>query len=669
VPDQATKLFLGFADSFNFGLVGCNCETGVGCTPWGYNNSLPGYYGDNSGSLNVTLQFDGVCVPNCDGVISECEEDCDADGMEDQCEEDCNCNGTHDPCESSCNNTGIPDDCWSDCNNYPDGCERTVYVKQGATGNGDGSSWANAYPELRTALAAATDGDNLWVAQGTYKPTDDNSQGVSFELKKNVWLYGGFQGVDGETITSRKPAVYKTILSGAILRDRSLHVVTATDIQPSCGYESADIGSTAILDGFTIRWGLAQGSLENGQGAGLLLRNASVRIQNCWFELNQASQGSAIACTSGSMPTIVNCTFSGNTASSSSMVGGTIYSDEASSPNIVNCTFSRNLGGGVLADAYATVANCILWDNMPAEVTGALIQMSHSDVKDRSADAEKHIINAVPRFIRLPYGGVPSGTADGGRDGIDDDYGNLRLRKGSPCIDAGNMAALPVFALACVLDPDMRPRVLDGLGLAPQIATVDMGAYETPSYDASAATTDWNGDGIMDLEEIGTVHCGWQNQTKCTDCNNSGWPDEVETDGDSLLDFNRDCSVDAIDFAYIQRCMTLGDMVQVAQACREEDLSGDYFVDGPTSQVDVNLFVQGATGPSLPANPSLGDINLNVLLDASRMEPDDIDADGITDDSDQDGIKWENPCTGGSTTGCDDNCKYTPNLESPDICV
>ena len=71
-----------------------------------------------------------------------------------------------------------------------------LYVDVDATGANDGTSWANAFTGLQAALSAANpvgpDTVEIWVAEGTYKPTDDITRTLSFQLKNNVSLYGGF---------------------------------------------------------------------------------------------------------------------------------------------------------------------------------------------------------------------------------------------------------------------------------------------------------------------------------------------------------------------------------------------------------------------------------------------------------------------------------------------
>ncbi|NIW46317.1 MAG: hypothetical protein GWN30_16630, partial [Gammaproteobacteria bacterium] len=50
------------------------------------------------------------------------------------------------------------------------GQELMFYVDDDATGANDGSSWADAFNYLQDALAAAQYGDQIFVAQGIYKP-------------------------------------------------------------------------------------------------------------------------------------------------------------------------------------------------------------------------------------------------------------------------------------------------------------------------------------------------------------------------------------------------------------------------------------------------------------------------------------------------------------------
>ena len=55
---------------------------------------------------------------------------------------------------------------------------RTLYVDGNAPGANIGTSWADAFTSPQGAILAATDGDTIWMADGTYKPTADRKSVV-----------------------------------------------------------------------------------------------------------------------------------------------------------------------------------------------------------------------------------------------------------------------------------------------------------------------------------------------------------------------------------------------------------------------------------------------------------------------------------------------------------
>ncbi len=224
--------------------------------------------------------------------------------------------------------------------------QTVIYVDATATGDDTGASWTHAYADLQDALAAATSGDEIWVAAGTYKPTDTADRAISFTLVEGVALYGGFAGT--ETLRAERDwTVHETILSGDLNGDdvgftnngeNSYHVLVGA--------------SDATLDGFTITGGNADALTPDNRGAGMHNDGVTgVTIANCTFAANAGGYlgGGAIYNGPGTALSIYTCAFEGNIAVDG--MGGAIFNDRVAGLLITNCTFSDNsvpYGGGAM---------------------------------------------------------------------------------------------------------------------------------------------------------------------------------------------------------------------------------------------------------------------------------------------------------------------------------
>ena len=76
-----------------------------------------------------------------------------------------------------------------------------IFVDDNALLGGDGSSWGNAHKYLQVALSAASSGDEIRVAEKTYKPVQGRGKTpgdltASFNLVSGVEMYSGFLGTD-----------------------------------------------------------------------------------------------------------------------------------------------------------------------------------------------------------------------------------------------------------------------------------------------------------------------------------------------------------------------------------------------------------------------------------------------------------------------------------------
>jgi len=263
-----------------------------------------------------------------------------------------------------------------------------IYVDDSATGANNGSSWANAFKTLQDALAAVSIGNEIRVAQGVYKP--DQGAGIApkdrsatFRLKSNVTIKGGYAGLGEPAPDARNIELYHTILTGDLAGDddapdnpadlleeptridNSCHVVTATDCNQA-----------AVLDGFTITAGNANGPTEAQKwGGGLYDGNPTVK--NCIFINNSARFGGGGIYFSGpyyndnAEGLITDCTITHNAAA----IGGGIYGCCVLSNCVINANAATEYyGGGVHLGqgCDTTVTDCVFSNNSAVAYGGGV---------------------------------------------------------------------------------------------------------------------------------------------------------------------------------------------------------------------------------------------------------------------------------------------------------
>lgn len=267
------------------------------------------------------------------------------------------------------------------------GTGHTLYVDSAATGDADGSSWANAFPSLATCLEGtapgASDGWEILVAGAPtsgkiYYPdtSDPGNRSLYMTPWAGVPIYGGFVG--GETRrASRNPSVNLTIVSGDIGEgeaDRSYH---------GFGWMEK---TAAVVDGFTITKFRADGEVVNGGGGGFFtIIGAGQTFRNCRFTDCVGLVGGAGGAAFGigtiyfRAVTIDNCA----AADGGGFYGQGFKLDTDDACVIDTCT--ANDGAGIHAEAVfvrgGTIKNCTATGNGGAifcadtensEITGVL---------------------------------------------------------------------------------------------------------------------------------------------------------------------------------------------------------------------------------------------------------------------------------------------------------
>lgn len=231
--------------------------------------------------------------------------------------------------------------------------------------NSSGNNWVNAYTSIQRAIDNATDGSQIWIAEGKYDGP------IDLHLRNNISIYGGFVGTE-DGFESRKPEENRVIIRG---RNYVKHVFSISS------------SKYIRVDGVTIQGGNASGGSfhhQYGGGMHILGGGETVRIVNCHFENNKADQdGGALYVSVGAAPTLINCIFRNNIAKNN---GGaaTIYCNGLNGfhTRFFNCVFDNNFaygdGGAIYFDTnqkkfgQLTLINSLITNNTTLSDGGAI---------------------------------------------------------------------------------------------------------------------------------------------------------------------------------------------------------------------------------------------------------------------------------------------------------
>lgn len=426
---------------------------------------------------------------------------------------------------------------------------------------------------------------------------------------------------------------------------------------------SCSLTNSPTIDRCVIRNNVAGPSDQSfaGHGGGLsIVSFSNPKVRNCFISGNFASfSGGGVSMSGDCNPEFMNCVITHNTTRR----GGGISTFSRCDPMIMNCTISQNIAsesGGALYctnDSEPVVQNSILWNNeapIGPELHVAffnlptVLTMGHSDVAGGFDAAEvddgSELLGLLGNIDLDPLF-VNSVSAD------------YRLLAGSPCIDAGDNAAVPPDVET---DLNGSPRFADDLntpdtgnpdGINP---IVDMGAFEfgpcidedgdgqvtichvpqgnpdnahaiTISVNASSSHVahgdycglcggDCNNNGIGDVEDI--------DDGTSMDCNGNEIPDECEPD------CNENGQADSCDIAQSASQDCNGD--HVPDEC-EEDCNGNNQQDACDILQGISLDCDGNGVP----DECQADCNGNDQADSCDI------AEGSSDDCNTNGVPDE----------------------------
>ena len=235
------------------------------------------------------------------------------------------------------------------------------------------------YSTIQSAIGAASVGDTIQIAAGTY---DEN-----VNLKSGICLEGA--GIDQVVISK----------SGA----------------PGI---TGDNVSYVIIEGLTVKnSGCEAGSCGGGEdGGGIqLLGSSDITLRSCRLTGNAAANGGGVFASDSSV-IVDHCLIDGNSADN---VGGGIVAEDNSTVALTNVTvadnaWSNHLGNGGVGGirSYGSrfeITNSIVWGNNDKNLSGDGSNVSGSDIEGWSGGTNN--ISSNPDFVSVTDYHLQAGSA------------------------------------------------------------------------------------------------------------------------------------------------------------------------------------------------------------------------------------------------------------------
>ncbi|UFH53158.1 hypothetical protein [Spirosoma sp. KNUC1025] len=297
---------------------------------------------------------------------------------------------------------------------------------------------------MRATLMAAQTGEEVWVAQGIYKPTTGTNRTLSFAVPSGVKVYGGFSGTESTLDQRNRNLTFplSTTLSGGIGTtdpvDNTYHVVT---------FQNAALGT--VLDGFVISDGGTTTNTESPVPPGGYTGGGIY---------NESTAGQS------SSPTIQNCHVTDNRGA---FYGGGMYNSGTGLVSLRNCLFNLNYGeyGGAVANSHVRasgtdvssitliVTNCDLVNNSCLQdgkaIFGGNLLITNTIVWANGSGSRPLVFAGFSDPSRISYSIVQDGAGSSIYDGstVTDANPmfvanlNYQLKPNSPAINSGDPAA------------------------------------------------------------------------------------------------------------------------------------------------------------------------------------------------------------------------------------